>query len=89
MRRLGNVLHVSTRGSLIIRCEKTPPIGGKVVNKKVEPVGKIIDVFGPVNSPYVAIRAKHSDKIKHDKDEDARRAYLESYIGQVMYLYKK
>lgn len=58
MRRLGKVLHVSKRGSLILRTDKTPPIGPKalVLDKEAKRIGTILDVFGPVNNPYVSIR---------------------------------
>lgn len=58
MRRLGKVLHVSKRGSLILRTDKTPPIGPKalVLDKEANEIGTILDVFGPVNNPYVSIR---------------------------------
>lgn len=75
MRRLGKVLHISRRGAIILRTEKTPPIGAEVVNKSVEVIGTIADIFGPVKEPYVAIRAKNGvDTTK--------------LVGQPVYLYK-
>ena len=78
LRRLGKVLHVSRRGSLILRTEKTPPSGRDtvVVDKKVQRVGRIIDVFGPVKQPYVAIKPASSVE-------------PERLIGQVLYLYRR
>lgn len=75
MRRLGKVLHISRRGAIILRTEKTPPIGAEVVNKSVEVIGTIADIFGPVKEPYVAIRAK--------KGVDTTKL-----VGQPVYLYK-
>jgi len=63
MRRLGTVMHVTKRGSIIVQTDKSPPIGGKVVDKKAQFVGKIQDVFGPVKNPYVAIRVKDKDSV--------------------------
>lgn len=78
MRRLGKVLHISNRGSIIIRTEKTPPVGRQaiVMDKKAQEVGIIIDVFGPVNFPYVAI--------KPNSGYDPQKL-----VGQMLYLYKK
>lgn len=76
MRRIGIVLHVSKRGSIIVQTDKTPPMGAKVVDKKAQPVGKVQDVFGPVKNPYVAIRAR--------RKEDAQKL-----IGQPVYLYSR
>jgi RNA-binding protein len=78
LRRLGTVLHVSNRGSIIVRTEKVPPVGGKsmVFDKRAQEIGTIIDVFGPVRNPYLAIRpCKESDPTK--------------LIGQVLYIHKK
>ncbi|MFW9835530.1 MAG: H/ACA ribonucleoprotein complex subunit GAR1 [Candidatus Thorarchaeota archaeon] len=78
MRRLGKVLHISKRGSIILRTDKTPPVGSRsiVLNKKAQEVGTIIDVFGPVKEPYVAIRPK--------RDLDTSKL-----VGQMLYLKKK
>jgi RNA-binding protein len=78
LRRLGKVLHVSKRGALILRTEKTPPIGKDaiVVDKKVQKIGWIQDVFGPVKNPYVSIRP--FDKLAAEK-----------LLGQILYLYRR
>lgn len=76
LRRLGTVLTVTKRGAIIVQTDKSPPIGAKVVDKKAQPVGIIHDVFGPVKSPYVSIRAKNRDKALN-------------LVNQIVYLYKK
>lgn len=78
MRRLGTVLHISHRGSIILRTEKAPPVGSNsiVFDKQAQEIGSIIDVFGPVKCPYVAIRPQ-------------RQSDLKKLIGQVLYLHKK
>lgn len=75
-RKLGNVLHISHRGFIILRTNKTPPIGARVVDKKVKHIGIVQDVFGPVKTPYVAIRPKNAGSSS-------------KLVGQPLYLYKK
>lgn len=60
LKRLGKVLHISKRGSIILRTDKTPSVGSRsvVLDKKAQEVGQIIDVFGPVKEPYVAVRPR-------------------------------
>jgi RNA-binding protein len=72
------VLHISNRGSIIVRTEKTPPVGSKsvVMDKKAQEVGTIIDIFGPVKFPYVSI--------KPNRGYDTQKL-----VGQMLYLYKK
>ncbi len=78
MRRLGKVLHISKRGTIIIQTDKTPPVGRRsiVLDKKAQEVGIIIDVFGPVKTPYVSVRPR-------------RKNDLEKLVGQMLYLQKK
>ena len=78
LRRLGKVLHISKRGSIILRTDKTPPIGSRsvVLDKKAQEVGTNIDVFGPVKEPYVAVRPRN--------DFDPSKL-----VGQMLYLRKK
>ena len=56
MQRLGRVLHVSSSRNLILKAENVPRIGDRVVNHDLRRVGTVCDVFGPVSSPYVAVR---------------------------------
>ena len=56
MQRLGRVLHISPSRNIIIKIENIPKIGQTVVDENLKTVGKIFDLFGPVSSPYVAIR---------------------------------
>lgn len=78
MKRLGKVLHVSKRGFIIVRSDKSPPMGPKaiVVDKKVKKIGTIQDVFGPVKNPYIAIRP-------------FKGIELTELVGQLLYLFKK
>jgi RNA-binding protein len=78
LRRLGIVLHISNRGSIIVRTEKVPPIGNKsiVFDKRAQEIGIIVDVFGPVKNPYLAIRPQ--------KEIDPKK-----FVGQVLYMHKK
>jgi len=56
LQRLGRVLHVSSSRNLILRAENVPRIGDGVVNQDLRHVGTVLDVFGPVSSPYVTVK---------------------------------
>lgn len=56
MQRIGTVLHVSSNRHMILKAENLPRIGDQVVDENLKPVGTVFDVFGPVSSPYVAVR---------------------------------
>lgn len=76
MRRIGKVTHITDQGSVIVRTDRTPPMGAKVVDKRVNEVGVIVDVFGPVKEPYVAIRP-------------AKGVEVSNLVDQVLYLYER
>ncbi len=72
-RRVGTVSHISKRGTIILRCDRPPPLGVEVVDKRVEPVGMIVDVFGPVKHPYVAVRPYSPQEIAERKARSSRK----------------
>ncbi len=61
LQRIGCVLHISSSKNAVIKAEKPPRIGDKVVNEKMEPVGMVFDIFGPVSSPYVSVKTHTED----------------------------
>jgi len=56
LHRLGYVLHISPSRNIIAKIENIPKIGDTVVDENLRTIGKVFDIFGPVSSPYVAIR---------------------------------
>jgi len=58
MRRLGEVARTA-QGLAIVRSpdEHYPDIGTPVVDESLDDVGTVVDVFGPVERPYVAVSA--------------------------------
>lgn len=58
-KRLGTVLHIMDK-KLIVRAGKLKVakiINSTVVNEDKRKIGKVYDVFGPVNHPYVGVMA--------------------------------
>jgi len=41
---------------MILKAENIPRIGDTVVDENLNNVGTVFDVFGPVSSPYVAVK---------------------------------
>lgn len=56
MQRLGRVFRISPSRNIIIKVKTVPKIGERVVDENLKPVGKVFDIFGPVSSPYVAVK---------------------------------
>ncbi len=57
IRRIGSVVHVSASGNIIVKAEgDVPRLGERIFNGDAKPIGIVVDVFGPVSSPYVSVR---------------------------------
>jgi RNA-binding protein len=56
MRRLGEVVRAAG-GVAVVRSpdDSVPAIGTGVVDESLAAVGTVVDVFGPVERPYVAV----------------------------------
>ncbi|WP_134670850.1 H/ACA ribonucleoprotein complex subunit GAR1 [Halorussus marinus] len=60
MERLGEVVRTA-QGLAIVRCgdERHPDVGTEAVDEQLTAVGRVVDVFGPVSRPYVAVSPDH------------------------------
>jgi len=56
MKKLGPVVKTA-QNLAIVRCpgEEYPDIGTMVIDEQLQTVGRVVDVFGPVDRPYVAV----------------------------------
>ena len=56
MQRLGTVSRTA-QNLLVVRCDGSdhPDIGAEAVDESLSRVGRVVDVFGPVKRPYVAV----------------------------------
>lgn len=62
MRRVGTIERVA-QGIALARAvdDDLPEIGDEVVDESLEPVGRVVSVFGPVDRPYVAVDPSDRD----------------------------
>jgi rRNA processing protein Gar1 len=47
---------MSREKKIIIKVENVPEIGETIVDETLRPVGKVFDIFGPINSPYASFK---------------------------------
>jgi rRNA processing protein Gar1 len=78
LRRLGKVLHLSKSGNLIVRLEinNPPQVGTEVFDPKLEKIGTVNNVMGPVAAPYLSVTP-------------ASQESSEKLAGRVVYLLEK
>jgi rRNA processing protein Gar1 len=75
MNRLGVVLHLSGSKKLILQTKTKIKTGVQVFDEGLKPVGIILDVFGPVENPYISIKPSIEQP--------------EQYVGRPLYLISK
>ncbi|MEM1623274.1 MAG: Gar1/Naf1 family protein [Sulfolobales archaeon] len=58
LKRLGYFLHKTSSGRLIVKLSspKPPRLGSKVLSSRGEVIGVLVDVIGPVRSPYAVVK---------------------------------
>ena len=59
MKRVGSVVGTA-QGVAVVRTESDdhPYLGTQVIDEQLEPVGRVVDVFGPVERPYLAVSTR-------------------------------
>ena len=63
MECLGKVEHLDSKNRAIIVSKKKVAKNTKVFDSENKLVGRIVDIFGPVSEPYLAISAKKGIRI--------------------------
>lgn len=79
LKRLGVVLHL-LNNKLIVKVDKITVkknINAEVRTKEKRKIGRVYDIFGPVNSPYACI--KIFDNIKEDE--------LKNLLNKIIYVW--
>lgn len=61
MQKIGRVIHITASKNAVVKAEALPKIGDRVIDEKRNVVGKVLDIFGPTSSPYVAVRPEVED----------------------------
>lgn len=68
-------MHVSASRKLILRTQINIRPGRQVYDEELNFVGRVFDVFGPVDRPYVSVKATTDE--------------LRRYVGRSLYLMRE
>jgi rRNA processing protein Gar1 len=63
LEEVGTVLRRARSGMVIVRLKREPKEGQVLCDSKGRPVGKVVEVFGPVRSPYASLMPK-TDRVE-------------------------
>lgn len=74
MKVVGRAMSTVGKRMLIIQCDaaQLPPLYSEVTDRKMRPVGKILDLFGNVKAPYAAVLCREKCSIRPDEKLFAR-----------------
>jgi rRNA processing protein Gar1 len=67
MERAGEVLHYAKSHMLIIKVRREIKENDTLYLKDGRNIGRIIEVFGPIASPYAAVRTTITDIVKGEE----------------------
>ncbi|MEM0118057.1 MAG: Gar1/Naf1 family protein [Conexivisphaerales archaeon] len=56
MQETGQIFRLARSGMLIVKLKKEPKPGQVLYDAKGRMVGKVVEVFGPVKSPYASLK---------------------------------
>lgn len=60
MKVVGRAMSTIGDRMLIIQCDaaQLPPLYSEITDRKMQPVGRILDLFGNIKAPYAAVLCK-------------------------------
>lgn len=61
MDEIGQIVHVAMSGRLIVKLDKEIKPGQIIIDDKGNKIGKIIELIGPVSSPYASIELNNKE----------------------------
>ncbi|MDD1708947.1 MAG: Gar1/Naf1 family protein [Methanoregulaceae archaeon] len=61
MKAIGTAIHTVGARILVMRCDpaQLPKLYADVIDKRLKPVGKVVEVFGSVAAPYAAVHCRN------------------------------
>ena len=74
MKVVGRAMSIIGDRMLIIQCDaaQLPPLYSEVTDRRMRPVGKILDLFGNVKAPYAAVLCREKCSLRPDEKLFAR-----------------
>jgi len=63
MECLGKVAHLDSKNRAIVIAKNKVSKNTKIYDSENNLIGRVVDIFGPVNEPYLAISAKKGMRI--------------------------
>lgn len=86
MNMVGRAVSTFGKRMLILRCDaaQVPGMYSDVVDRKLLPVGKIVDIFGSVKAPYAVVACKDHCQVQPNEKLYAKETGLQGRERRVL-----
>ncbi|MFP3130552.1 MAG: Gar1/Naf1 family protein [Nitrososphaeria archaeon] len=68
LKKVGVVYHLTKSNNIVIKAEDIPEINETVYLKNKSELGKVIEVFGPVSSPFILVKYNGKNAVKEGEE---------------------
>ncbi len=68
LKKIGTIMHLTKSNNIVIKAEEIPQINETVYLKNKTEIGRVIEVFGPVSSPFILVKYNNKSKIEEGKE---------------------
>lgn len=59
----GKVVNLTSKG-VLVKAPKMVPIGTTLQDNRAQPIGRVVDVIGPVAAPYLVVQTPRNAQVQ-------------------------
>ncbi len=68
LKKIGVITHITKSNNIVIKAEEIPEINEVVYLKNKSEIGRVIEVFGPVSSPFILVKYNGKSEVVEGKE---------------------
>ena len=68
LKKIGDITHITKSNNIVIKAEEIPEINEVVYLKNKSEIGRVIEVFGPVSSPFILVKYNGKSEVVEGKE---------------------
>mgnify|MGYP001626148567 FL=1 len=68
LKKIGIIMHLTKSNNIVIKAEEIPEINDTVYLKNKSEIGRVVEVFGSVSSPFVLVKYNGKPEVEEGKE---------------------
>ncbi|MFP3214045.1 MAG: Gar1/Naf1 family protein [Nitrososphaeria archaeon] len=68
LKKIGVVSHLTKNNNIVIKAEDIPEVNETVYLKNKSELGRVIEVFGPVSSPFILVKYNGKNAVREGEE---------------------